>query len=351
MLAEVAAAAEVDPAAIPTAIDGCGVPTFALPLDRCAHAFARLPQLDGGDAGRSRDARAPRDAPRGPVAADVHAHPGARRLGREGRGGGSLLRLLARRSRGRAQGRGRRVPGHSPCTRARSRAARRRRASSVLEVTVANSDGWASALSSRTALVTDPVDVPQRIRVPNGASSRIGFAACKGSEPERRGPAHCVRGSVSELGSFTGFEDLSSSTAEKKGFMLSVEIALPDVEELHKLVEQGQEKGFPHLRRDRQRARGRRVDEGAARGVHHLRDRPLDRARRGRAAQARCRTSAVPVAPEEKSRRSSTSASSRRSTRCGSTCARSARCRCSPPIRRCRSRSGSSAATWPRSST
>ena len=26
--------------------------------------------------------------------------------------------------------------------------------------------------------------------------------------------------------------------------MLSVEIALPDVEELHKLVEQGQEKGF-----------------------------------------------------------------------------------------------------------
>jgi RNA polymerase primary sigma factor len=37
---------------------------------------------------------------------------------------------------------------------------------------------------------------------------------------------------------------LSLSTREKKGFMLSVEIALPDVEELHKLVEQGQEKGF-----------------------------------------------------------------------------------------------------------
>jgi RNA polymerase primary sigma factor len=36
----------------------------------------------------------------------------------------------------------------------------------------------------------------------------------------------------------------SSSTTEKKGFMLSVEIALPDVEELHKLIEQGQEKGF-----------------------------------------------------------------------------------------------------------
>ena len=37
----------------------------------------------------------------------------------------------------------------------------------------------------------------------------------------------------------------SSSTArEKERFMLSVETALPEVEELHKLVEQGQEKGF-----------------------------------------------------------------------------------------------------------
>ena len=35
-----------------------------------------------------------------------------------------------------------------------------------------------------------------------------------------------------------------STAREKERFMLSVEIALPDVEELHKLVEQGQEKGF-----------------------------------------------------------------------------------------------------------
>ena len=35
-LAEVAAAAEVDPATIPTAVDGCGVVTFALPLERMA---------------------------------------------------------------------------------------------------------------------------------------------------------------------------------------------------------------------------------------------------------------------------------------------------------------------------
>ena len=41
------------------------------------------------------------------------------------------------------------------------------------------------------------------------------------------------------------FEGLSPSTArEKERSMLSVDIALPDVEELHKLVEQGQEKGF-----------------------------------------------------------------------------------------------------------
>ena len=50
---------------------------------------------------------------------------------------------------------------------------------------------------------------------------------------------------LSQLGSFVWFEELSPSTAwQKEGFMLSVDIALPDVEELHRLVEQGQEKGF-----------------------------------------------------------------------------------------------------------
>jgi L-asparaginase II len=39
-------AAETEPTA--TATDGCGVVTFAFPLDRMAHAFARLPHLDGG---------------------------------------------------------------------------------------------------------------------------------------------------------------------------------------------------------------------------------------------------------------------------------------------------------------
>ncbi len=70
MLAIVAAAAEVDPASVHVAIDGCGVPTFALPLDRSAHAFARLPTLDGGP----RVVAAMRGHPemlRGPVAADA----------------------------------------------------------------------------------------------------------------------------------------------------------------------------------------------------------------------------------------------------------------------------------------
>jgi L-asparaginase II len=49
MLAEVAGAAEVDATALLTAVDGCGVVTFALPLERMAAAFARLAGLEGGD--------------------------------------------------------------------------------------------------------------------------------------------------------------------------------------------------------------------------------------------------------------------------------------------------------------
>jgi L-asparaginase II len=50
MLQQVAAAAEIDAAAIPTAVDGCGVVTFALPLERMARAFSRLAALEGGAA-------------------------------------------------------------------------------------------------------------------------------------------------------------------------------------------------------------------------------------------------------------------------------------------------------------
>jgi L-asparaginase II len=58
-LAEVAAAAEVDASRIPRAVDGCGVVTFALSLERMAHAFSRLESLDAGDR----------------VAAAMRAHP------------------------------------------------------------------------------------------------------------------------------------------------------------------------------------------------------------------------------------------------------------------------------------
>jgi L-asparaginase II len=42
-----AEAAEVEEGELRTGSDGCGVVTFALPLHRMAHAFARLPQLPG----------------------------------------------------------------------------------------------------------------------------------------------------------------------------------------------------------------------------------------------------------------------------------------------------------------
>jgi L-asparaginase II len=69
MHAAVAAAAEVAPEAIPTATDGCGVLTFALPLQAMAHAFARIAVLDGGERVHAA-MRAHPDLIRGPLAAD-----------------------------------------------------------------------------------------------------------------------------------------------------------------------------------------------------------------------------------------------------------------------------------------
>jgi L-asparaginase II len=77
-LAEVAAAAAVPGGDVPTAVDGCGVVTFALPLERMAYAFSRLESLDAG----ARVAAAMRAHPeliRGPKAADtilMSARPG-----------------------------------------------------------------------------------------------------------------------------------------------------------------------------------------------------------------------------------------------------------------------------------
>ena len=66
---EVAGAADVAAEEMPTAVDGCGVVTFALPLERMALMFSRLEHVDGG----ARVAAAMRAHPeliRGPIAAD-----------------------------------------------------------------------------------------------------------------------------------------------------------------------------------------------------------------------------------------------------------------------------------------
>ncbi len=70
MLREVAEAAEVAPSSLVTGVDGCGVPTYALPLERAAHAFTRLASLGGG-ARVVRAMRAHTELLRGPVAADA----------------------------------------------------------------------------------------------------------------------------------------------------------------------------------------------------------------------------------------------------------------------------------------
>jgi L-asparaginase II len=70
MLAVHAEAAEVGEDELPTGVDGCGVVTFALPLERMAHAFARFEQLDGG-APVADGMRAYPELIRGPLAADT----------------------------------------------------------------------------------------------------------------------------------------------------------------------------------------------------------------------------------------------------------------------------------------
>jgi L-asparaginase II len=70
MLDEVAAATGIGTAEIPTGIDGCGVPTFAVTLERAATSFVRLHSLEGG-ARVVNAMRANPDLLRGPVAADA----------------------------------------------------------------------------------------------------------------------------------------------------------------------------------------------------------------------------------------------------------------------------------------
>jgi L-asparaginase II len=76
MLAAHVEAAELDDDAVPTAIDGCGVVTFAMTLARAAHAFARLGSLRGGDR----------------IAGAMRSHPAL--VGGEGQTDTELMRLL-----------------------------------------------------------------------------------------------------------------------------------------------------------------------------------------------------------------------------------------------------------------
>ena len=109
--------------------------------------------------------------------------------------------------------------------------------------------------------------------------------------------------------------------------MLSVDIALPDVEELHRLVEQGQEKGF--LTYDEIVKSLEDVDltkEQLEDFTTYLIDHAIELVE---GEQHKALPHEQPIVPPEESapRRSSTSQSSPRSTRCGSISARSARCR------------------------
>lgn len=70
MLEEVAEAAQLAARELPTAVDGCGVVTFALSLERMARSFARMDSLEGG--GRVVAAmRAHPDLVRGPASPDA----------------------------------------------------------------------------------------------------------------------------------------------------------------------------------------------------------------------------------------------------------------------------------------
>jgi L-asparaginase len=46
---EIAAAADLDEDEVATGVDGCGVPTFGMSLERMAYTFSRLARLDGGE--------------------------------------------------------------------------------------------------------------------------------------------------------------------------------------------------------------------------------------------------------------------------------------------------------------
>jgi L-asparaginase II len=49
LLGEIAAAADLDEDEVAVAVDGCGVPTFGMSLERMAYTFSRLARVEGGE--------------------------------------------------------------------------------------------------------------------------------------------------------------------------------------------------------------------------------------------------------------------------------------------------------------
>ena len=118
------------------------------------------------------------------------------------------------------------------------------------------------------------------------------------------------------------------SIARKPRSMLTVDIALPEVEELQKLVQHGQEKGF--LTYDEIVSGLEEVEltkEQVEDFYTYLIDHSIELVE-GEQYKSPPHEQPALAEDEQDARRSSTSPSSPRSTRCASTCARSARCRC-----------------------
>ena len=114
MAAAHAEAAAVDEDSMPTAVDGCGVVTFALSLEQTAGAFSRVAGLPGGERIVGGDAGAPRAGRRGRPGRH-RADAGAAGLDREGRSRGPDVRRRRRRARRRAEGRGRHPSPDEAC--------------------------------------------------------------------------------------------------------------------------------------------------------------------------------------------------------------------------------------------
>ena len=127
--------------------------------------------------------------------------------------------------------------------------------------------------------------------------------------------------------------------------MLTVDIALPEVEELQKLVADGQEKGFltydeiVNGLEDVELTKEQVEDFYTYLIDHNIELVEGEQHKTPPHEQPQPEEDKLPAAPKLDLTVEPCS------TRCASTCARSARCRCSPPTRRSASRSASSAAT------